>query len=144
MPSRPRIYADFNAIAYRQDGSSLADIPITGYGTLASLSNQRLRLAEGLEVVIFEPRDIECDGAAHFDLARTDPAGRQGEWVVVIDHSQTRDCAPDQPELSEHLCFGCRLNLKSHFKDIGRSYTEICPACGTSVMAPLAPPANAA
>jgi hypothetical protein len=46
--------------------------------------------------------------------------------------------------LSEHLCLCCRLDLKPHFKDIGRSFTETCPACGTSVMAPLAPPVNAA
>jgi hypothetical protein len=144
MPFPPRVYADFNAIEYAQDGSSAADIAITGYGTLASLSSQRLRLEEGMQVLIFEPDDIECNGVAYFDIARTDPAGRQGEWVVRIDPKQVRNCTEKHESLESHPCFGCGSDLKPHFRTIGQSYTESCPSCGTSIMAPLAPPASAA
>ena len=140
----PRIYADFNAIEHSQADSSAAEVAITGYGTLASLSRQRLRLSEGMEVVIFEPGDIECAGVAHFDAARTDPAGRQGEWVVRIDPKMVRDCTEPETPMEAHPCFGCGIDLRPHFKAIGQSYSEMCPSCGISVMAPLAPPTSAA
>ncbi len=140
MLSPPRIYVDFNALEYARDGSGLAEVSITGYGTLASLSCQKLQLTEGLEVVIFEPENIESLGLTRFDPLRVDPAGRTGEWVVRIDPKQVQDCKVGQTPPNSHPCFGCGIDLQPHLEAIGRSYSEICPSCGTAVMAPLAPP----
>lgn len=143
MPSPPRIYADFNAIERDPRGAQLADVSITGYGTLASLAEQRLRISEGMRVILFEPEDIECEGVAHFDETRTDPAGRVGEWVVRVDAQAIRSCTSGSLPKS-HPCFGCGINLLPHLETVGQRFIECCPSCGTSIMAPLAPPESAA
>jgi hypothetical protein len=141
MPT-PRVYADFNSIEYSSIDRSVASIDLTGYGTLASLSNQKLRLFEGMKVLLYEPNDIEVEGVAYFDRAQTDPAGRTGKWFARI-HSNIRDSAHPATEHHDHLCFGCGRSLLPHLKAVGQQYAEFCPHCGTSVMAPLAPPENA-
>jgi hypothetical protein len=114
MPPLPRIYADFNAIEYDDaDGAYYARLPLTGYGTLASLSRQRLRLTEGLRLVLYEPNDIECDATAHFEESRVDPAGRLGEWVGLIEKNEFRDSLGDEEFWPEHLCFGCGVDLQA-------------------------------
>ena len=139
----PRVYADFNAIEYVPESTTQAILALTGYGTLASLSRQRIRLTEGLALIFYEPNDIECEGVAHFDATRKDPAGRVGEWVARIDHQDIRDCTQDDPLSSDHPCIGCGTDLAQAFKNRARNYTEHCPKCGESVMAPMAPPASA-
>ena len=62
----PRIYADFNSIE-NSEGGSTSTLRLTGYGTIRSLSNQKLQLFEGMALVVFEPNDIEADGIAHYD-----------------------------------------------------------------------------
>jgi hypothetical protein len=139
----PRIYADFNSIEYLNADKSSATVGLTGYGTLASLSNQKIRLKEGMAVVLYEPNDIEAEGSAHFDRQRIDPAGTGGEWIALIDARNIRACTKAEPEFHRHACFCCGKDLLPHLKAVGQSYTERCPSCGTSVMAPLAPPENA-
>lgn len=144
MPLLPRIYADFNAIEYPEEGGSIAEMPLTGYGTLASLSRQGLKLEEGMSLVLYEPSDIECEAVATFDQARTNPAGRPGEWVARLNHKEIRSNLIEWDEPSTHPCSGCGKDLNDLFRGEGRSYNEHCPACGTSVMAPMAPPKGAA
>jgi ribosomal protein S27AE len=144
MPTFPRVYADFNAIEYERDGSCYARLPLTGYGTLASLSRQKLRITEGLELVLFEPNDIECNARAHFCPNRCGPATIVGEWVAVIQNNDFRDSINNNDIGFQHPCFGCGIDLEK-MQPIGwRSYREVCVMCGTSVMAPLAPPESAA
>ena len=144
LTSVPRVYADFNAIEHPSDGSSTAEMRLTGYGTLASLSRQGLRLTEGMKLVLYEPSDIECEGVANFDQTRTDPAGRVGEWIARIDHTLIKANLSEKDEPCTHPCSNCGADLNELFKDKGRSYAEHCPTCGTSVMAPMAPPEGAA
>jgi hypothetical protein len=144
MPFLPRVYADFNAIEYPADGSLTAEMPLTGYGTLASLSRQGLQLTEGMRLVVYEPSDIECEAVAAFDQRRTDPAGRSGEWIARLNHTHIRDNFTEKDEPNTHPCSGCGEDLNDLSKVQGRSYKENCPACGTSVMAPMAPPKSAA
>ena len=68
----PRIYADFNAIEYLDDEPSMAQMDLTGYGTLGSLARQGLRLTEGMALLLYEPNDIECEALAHFQSSRRD------------------------------------------------------------------------
>ena len=139
----PRVYADFNAIEYLPESTMQAVLPLTGYGTLASLSRQRMRLAEGLALILYEPNDIECEGVAHFDATRKDPAGRVGEWVARINHQDIRGCTQDDPQSSEHPCISCGTDLVQALKNCARNYMEHCPKCGESIMTPMAPPADA-
>jgi hypothetical protein len=136
----PYVYADFNAIEHLASSKNRAQIPLTGYGTLRSLAQQRLRLVNGMRLILFEPEDIECEGVAHFDLNRTDPVGRKGEWVVFIDSSKIRDCTLSPDKNESHPCVVCGTDLTATFEKAGRTYEETCPVCGTSVMAPLFPP----
>ena len=140
----PRVYADFNSLEYHDTQRSAASVGLTGYGTLASLSRQHLQLQEGMALLLYEPNDIEVEGVAYFDSAREDPAGRAGEWMARVDPSRFRDCTEPEARAQEHLCFSCGRNIYFHLSQVGQQYKELCPSCGTSVMAPLAPPHNAA
>jgi hypothetical protein len=139
MPA-PRVYADFNAIEYLASDRSAALLNLTGYGTLASLSLQKLRLTEGLSLVLYEPDDIEADATVHFDESRLDPIGRSGSWVARLDARKIRSCVGGETLGREHPCFGCGKDLSDHFLSVGRYYDESCPQCGASVMAPLSRP----
>lgn len=132
------VYADFNAIEY-QPGSSQADMPLTGYGTLCSLAQKRLSLVEGMRLLLYEPNDIECEVEVYFDFGRTDPSGRLGEWVARFDPSTIRPTLLTEFSCRCHPCIVCGTDfLKTPRKT--RDYTERCEHCGTSVMAPLATP----
>ena len=137
----PKVYADFNAIEYLAAEPPLAEIALTGYGTLSSLAAQKLRLSEDLRVLVYEPNDIECEATVHFDRSRHDPAGRSGEWVARIDHTKIRASAEHQTPELDFPCIVCGA-IFSHRE--GRNYREVCTGCGTSVMEPLMPPKNAA
>ena len=134
----PRVYADFNPIEYPL-GSDFAEMPLTGFGTLSSLARQRLRLLEGMEVLLFEPNDIECKATVHFDRSRIDPAGRQGEWVARFDPSSIQTLPlMEESYACEHPCIVCD---KPFFGEVrSRTYKDTCVNCGASVMEPMLPP----
>lgn len=132
------VYADFNAIEY-VEGSSLAEMPLTGYGTLASLAQQRVRLVEGMRMLLYEPNDIECEVQVHFDTARHDPAGRLGAWIARFDHSTIRSTSLDDFSFTSHPCIVCGTDFRNAASEVG-DYTECCAHCGASVMLPLAKP----
>jgi len=142
MPPTPRVYADFNAIEHQDAGYSR--LPLTGYGTLASLSKQQIRLVEGQELVLYEPSDVECDATVYYDKSSAGPAGIVGEWFARIPRGAFRDCTGDEELTLEHPCSGCGLDLEKNQPVHWRSYHEVCATCGTPVMAPLAPPPSAA
>jgi ribosomal protein L37AE/L43A len=139
--SLPRVYADFNAIEYLPN-SGRAEMRLTGYGTLASLARQRLRLSEGMPLVLFEPDDIECEVTVHFDSERTDPAGRKGEWVARFNHHSVLNCTQkEEASAQPHPCIVC--GAQSFGQERSRTYTEVCSVCGASVMEPMLPPNSA-
>ena len=141
----PRIYADFNAFQGAVEGEAFAELELTGYGTLASLAKQRIRLKEGMELLLFEPNDIECSAVAHFDASRKDPAGRIGAWVARIPTPvMIRDSTQPEEPSGEHPCIVCGGDFKEQFATRGRNYIETCLYCEASVMAPMAPPDGAA
>ena len=138
----PRIYADFNALEGNDPSSGLAPMPLTGYGTLTSLARQGLRLTEGMELVLYEPDDIECKTTVHFDATRKDPADRDGEWVALVNRDLIRDCQVGAEDLSPHPCICCGHDFAAT-TDRWRDYKETCSNCGASVMEPMAPPKGA-
>ena len=136
----PYIYADFNGIKYTNESKSEAILDLNGYGTLASLARQNLRLTEGMSLVLYEPNDIEVIGIAHFDKNRIDPAGRVGAWVAHVNPAHIQGSTYAREPSNEHLCMGCRQDLNPYLSKVGRAYNESCPHCGTSIMTPLSPP----
>lgn len=50
--NQPYVYADFNGIEYLGPDRSEAVLDLAGYGTLACLARQRLRLAEGMALML--------------------------------------------------------------------------------------------
>lgn len=137
----PCIYADFNAVlcAKKREGTSEVEMPITGYGTLQSLAQQGIRLTEGMPLLLFEPGDIQCEAFAHFDDQLTDPAGRVGAWVAVLNLNDVQDSTMPWPS-DLHPCISCGADLRDHLRTHGSGYVEHCPRCDASVMEPMAPP----
>jgi hypothetical protein len=133
--SAPHVYADFNGVWFI-NGRSAAVLLLTGYGTLASLARQKIRLEEEMKLIFFEPNDIECEGAAHFEMTITDPAGRAGAWVALINWDDVRDCI-QQEHVSDYPCIECGNDGAF---GCGGNYEEHCPTCGASVMTPMLPP----
>jgi hypothetical protein len=143
MKETPRVYADFNRIEYSKDSESPDSLKITGYGTLASLSRQKIQLEEGMELTLITPNDIECEVIVKFNEKIFCPSGAMGAWVAYFNHNDIRDCIGLEVEEFGHPCFNCGVNLEPHFKLVGRSYKESCPICGVNVMAPMAKPEKA-
>ncbi len=139
MENAPYVYTDFNALEWTDGEMTCGVIPLTGYGTLSSHARQQLSLEEGMLFVAYTPNEIECEVIAHFDPLRKDPAGRRGEWVAVIDAKLIRDSTGDREKSDSHPCSKCSRDLKESPTYL-RSYVEVCPFCGTSVMTPLDPP----
>ena len=143
MKRIPRVYADFNGIEYSQDPETLDFLKITGYGTLASLSRQKIKLEEGMQLVLVTPNDIECEAIVKFNEEVLCPSGAKGAWVAYFNHNNIKDCVNLEAEDFSHPCFNCGVNLEPHFKLVGRLYKESCPMCGVSVMAPMLKPEKA-
>lgn len=137
----PRVYADFNALpnADPVPGSTKVRMAITGLGTLRSLARQRLTLSEGMTILLFESRDIQCLATVHFDPSLSDPAGRTGAWVAELDPGTIEDSSLDDPDTG-HPCLSCGRDLTAYLSVAGFSYNQHCPYCTTSLMAPLAKP----
>lgn len=134
----PRIYADFNSIEHHSENEATLDL--TGYGSLASLSREKIQLREGIKLLLCEPDDIEVEGTTFFDTSHKDPAGRTGRWLVRINPKLIRDSQYTETNPESHPCFTCRKELSDYLKGVGQRYNEFCPYCGTSIILPLAPP----
>lgn len=137
--SLPRVYADFNAIEYLDDERTMAEMALTGYGTLGSLARQGLRLTEGMALLLYEPNDIECEASVHFQVSRRDPAGRMGEWVARFDPRNVKNCTHSGESSRQHPCIVCGQDFMDQESERARNYTENCTACGASIMEPMAP-----
>jgi hypothetical protein len=136
-----KIYADFNGVTGCPDETPMTCLFLTGYGTLASLSNHQIRLREGMSLTFYTPGDIEVEGEVFFDKTTPSKFNSLGQWLARFDETEVRNSEEgDEPELMEHLCFNCRLDLTEYLRLIGRQYKESCPSCGTDIMYPLLPP----
>lgn len=139
----PFVYADFNSLESASIGSYDSRIDLVGYGSLMSLSRQKIQLSEGMRLIVYEPNDIEAEGVAHFDWTESDPAGRDGKWYALINKDEINESSQEDLSDESHLCFGCGGDLNELLTTKARNYTEECPVCRTSVMKPLEPPKDA-
>ena len=135
-----RIYADFNGIESPSEDAAQCLLDLTGYGTLASLSLQQIRLHEGMSLTLFDPDGLEVEAVALFDESKVGKDSHSSGWLAKFKCSLIKECTPVLHDFDKHLCFKCRRDLKSHLLEVGQQYKEICPYCETSVMFPLLPP----
>jgi hypothetical protein len=135
----PRIYADFNSFERIKEDEATLDL--TGRGSLASLSQAKIQLREGMKLLLCEPDDIEVEGVAFFDASLKNPAGNMGRWLVRIDPKLIRDSQYIDADPVSFPCFTCQKELSDHLKKVGWDFKNLCPYCNASLMLPLAPPA---
>lgn len=134
----PIIYADFNGIQSPGRTSNLFAIPLDTYGSLRDLSNQGIRLVDGLSLTVYmdsaEQEDIEADVVVYFD--ETNKC-----WLAEGDRKLIRE-VPLHAFKDENvfLCFKCRNNLNTFFKENDRKEDTICPHCELSIMYSISPP----
>ena len=139
--SELRVYADFNGVDGVTGEPAMCHLLLTGYGTIASLNNQQIRLREGMRLIFFTPNDIEVEGDVFFDRENPGKFSAVGQWKAKYNQDEVRDSiVGEEGDPLKHLCFDCRLDLKDYLKTVGQSYAETCPNCGTDVMYPLLPP----
>lgn len=136
-----RIYADFNGLRMPEVTDGRLAVALDTLGTLRDLTNAGFRLAEGLQLTVYDwsddEEDLEADATACYD-----PDG--GLWWAELDPSgyqyvPKRDRATDP----RFLCLGCRYDLASDPTVWGKWAPKVtaCPLCGEAVGAALAPPA---
>lgn len=134
----PIIYADFHGLRPSSQTHGMSAVPLDSYGSLRDLSNQQVRLQEGLSIVIYadssEQEDLEADATVYFD-------SNLGLWLAEIDEGRIRHVPIHASwNKAEFLCIQCRRNLESHFEEQGRNQQTTCPNCGVEITTAVKPP----
>lgn len=138
MKSIPKIYADFNNIEDFEN-DSFCYLNLTGYGTLASLSNNQIRLMEGMKFHFYD----DCGTAviAHVFFYRNLVNNYCSGWFAKFRKEDIFYEPVVEHNFSIHLCSRCRRNIYLDLDHtIGREYKGACTHCGELVMSPLFPP----
>ena len=133
-----KIYVDFNGMESCSPTTNEWCLDLTGYGTLASLSNHGIRLARGMVLTFADPDGLTVNAPVEFDEHRVSKAS--SGWYAKFKKTDLRNENPIEHDYNLHQCAGCRQNIKPFLDQVGRQYSENCPNCGTSVMFPLSPP----
>jgi len=135
MPAT-RIYADFNGIVRGPRNPDRTAVVLDTFGSLRDLANAGLVLSEGLPLIAVadHEEDLEGHGTAQYDRIHK-------WWVVEFDEQGVRYVpAGDRSSISHFLCVSCRIPLPAAFALSAFQPGAACPSCGTSVLAPFAPP----
>jgi hypothetical protein len=133
-----KIYADFIDLETCKGEGDDVCLDLTGYGTLASLSQHQVRLQIGQRLILSDPDGLEVSALVYFWEGRISKRG--SGWYAKFRRSEIKNVPSREHNYDVHLCFKCRLNLRQHLDHVGQNYSEHCPRCGTSVMFPLLPP----
>lgn len=132
-----QIYADFNGVELCGSDSNILHLDLTGYGTLASLSLNQIRLKEGQLLEFADPDGLSVCATVFFDEKRV--SNNCSGWFAMFHKADISESGNLEHDFCSHLCFKCRKNIKPYLDMVGRQFNEICPFCGTSVMHPLSP-----
>lgn len=136
--STTRIYADFNGLVRGVKNPDRTAVVLDTFGSLRDLANAGLVLEEGMPLIAVDASDDEEDleghGTAQYDRDRN-------WWVVEFDDRGVRYVrAGDRKPDSEFLCVHCRAPLSMTSPEAVFMPGSTCRSCGTSVLAPFAPP----
>lgn len=135
----PIIYADFNGIMSSSQNKDLSAVPLDTYGSLKDLTNQQVKLQEGMALIIYmdsaEGEDLEADSVVYYD-------SKHKCWMAEIDDKKIRDVASHANlwKQIEFLCFQCRQDLEPYFREHGRNLETRCPNCGLCILTPTLAP----
>ncbi|MBD7924217.1 hypothetical protein [Xanthomonas bonasiae] len=139
--STTRIYADFNGLVRGVRNPQRTAVVLDTFGSLRDLANAGLVLEEGMPLIAVDAsdddEDLEGHGTAQYDHDRN-------WWVVEFDDHGVRYVrAGDRNPDSEFLCVHCRAPLPVASPEAVFMPDAACHSCGTSVLAPFAPPRTA-
>lgn len=134
----PPIYADFNGLVGGVRRPERTAVVLDTFGSVRDLANAGIVLREGLALIAFDAsdddEDLEGHGTAQYDSSR-------GWWVVEFDEAGVRYVpAGDRRTTNEFLCVRCRVAIPELSTYVGFRADAACPHCGTSALAPVAPP----
>lgn len=133
-----RIYADFNGLVRGLKNPERTAVVLDTFGSLRDLANAGLVLREGLPLIAVDWSDDEEDLEGH-GTAQYDPANKW--WALEFDELGVRYVpAGDRSPANEFLCVQCRMPLPGLSAQVVFQPGASCPSCGTSVLAPFAPP----
>lgn len=135
------IYADFNGIFELDQEPGYFLLDLTGYGTLAYLSTQRVRLHQIKHLSLGDADGLQVIGA-EICFLKSMVTDRCSGWFAKFLRSDIHE-GTHVVEPESHPCFNCQMDLKPFLDKVGRNFNEHCPNCGTSVMYPLLPPGDA-
>ena len=140
-----RIYADFNAQLDPGGPGRPGLVCLERLGTLRDLCDARIRLREGLPLLLYtdstEDEDIEIEAIARWIA---DPAAANGGiWAGEFAPAAFRDVPKyrDRDVLEWFPCGACGFNLADDIRRSGLNSSTTCPQCGVRVHSPIAPPA---
>ena len=141
-----KVYADFNALLDVGGPGRHGLVHLDRLGTLRDLCAARLRLREGLTLILrsdsSEDEDLEIEATVRWS---SDPRALDGGcWVGEFDPEAFRD-VPAQSERSVSdwfPCGSCGTNLAADIRRSGLNSSTTCVACGTRVHALIAPPGD--
>jgi len=136
-----RIYADFNGLDRPAVAGGHFAVALDTVGTVRDLSNAGLRLVEGLTFTVWDAsdefEDLEGDAVARFDQ-------RTGTWWADLGPAGYRYVpAKDRRTDYRYLCVNCRRDLGAAQRSAAARAepVPVCPHCGTSRSAAIAPSA---
>ena len=137
MPTT-RIYADFNGLVRGVKLPERTAVVLDTFGSLRDLANAGLVLHEDLPLIAVDwsdgDEDLEGHGTAQYDHDKK-------WWVVEFDVLGVRYVpAGNRSPVIEFLCVHCRQPLSKLSAQTTFQPGASCPSCGTSVLAPFAPP----
>ena len=136
--SPTRIYADFNGLVAGARDPNRTAVVLDTFGSLRDLSNAGIILKEGLPLIAVDAsdddEDLEGHGTAEYDQKRR-------WWVIEFDEQGVRYVpAGDRNVVERFLCVACRLPIASATYATVWQPGFACANCGTSALAPYAPP----
>lgn len=136
--STTRVYADFNGLVRGVKNRDRPGVVLNTFGSLRDLANAGLVLEEGMPLIavdaLDDDEDLEGHGTAQYDRDRN-------WWVVEFDDRGVRYVhAGARNPVSEFLCVHCRVPLPVASPEAVFMPGAVCHCCGTSVLAPFAPP----
>lgn len=140
-PPITRIYADFNGLVRGITRPDRTAVVLDTFGSLRDLANAGVILREGMPLIAVDASDDEEDleghGAARYDHERR-------RWVLEFDQLGVRYVrAGDRAVATEFSCVLCRRPFQAPSPAdmaIVSGPPRSCEACGTAMLAPLAPP----
>jgi hypothetical protein len=144
MTEPPRVYADFNACLDLGGDDRPGLVHLERLGTLRDLCAARLRLCEGMRLLLHSDssaeEDLEVEATARWLWSSR--AFGEGSWVGEFDPVAFREVPAQRGKSVKEWfpCARCGTNLKGQIEQHGLDRGSRCVACAARVHSPLDPP----